>query len=480
MKPALVARSQRFLVGTALLFVLLAFFAYQTSTEHVDSVARTLQSVALLEKVQQLFSAVQDAETGQRGYLLTGRRDYLTPFLDARQELPSLFRDIDNLDTDGTIAHSQLNLLHQLANEKIRELEETLGLQDQGQHAAALALVETDRGRKTMSSIRALVYEVEATEQTAYGQRLERQRQRQRLLNTVLICSIVVALLFLFLAYRLSSRFAEERTKVEQQILTLNASLEQRVQSRTAELQQSAKELERRTRDLERSNADLTQFAYIASHDLQEPLRMVGSYMGLLDKRYGETLDDKARVYIQYALDGAARMQRLIHDLLQYSRAGTQALEKQSVPAESLVDAALKNLEVIIRETGAQVHYETLPVVEADPTKTTQVFQNLIGNAVKFRKPDVRPDVAIHAEMDGNAWKFSVADNGIGFDRAHEDRIFEIFQRLHGSGQYDGNGIGLSICRRIIENHGGRLWADSELGVGSTFYFTLPIGKKAV
>lgn len=206
---------------------------------------------------------------------------------------------------------------------------------------------------------------------------------------------------------------------------------------------------------------------------------MVGSYMGLLSKRYGGQLDETADKYIQFAVDGANRMQALIHDLLSYARAGTQAIDKTPIPAEGIVERALTNLEMAIQESSAVVHYGNLPEIEADETKLTQVMQNLIGNAIKFRRPDRPPEIFVTANQEGAEWVFEVADNGIGFESKYSDRIFQVFQRLHGVGKYPGNGIGLAICRRIVEHHGGRLWAESQPGVGSKFFFSLPLATES-
>ena len=474
MKPVLIARAQRLLIGTALLSVILGIFAYTTSNQNVQSVASTLSAATFLERVDELFSSIQDAETGQRGYLLTNRRDYLGVFSAARDELPRRFRLVDELAAKNGVPESQLRDLRRLVDEKISELELTVELEDQGRYAAAMAEVETDRGQKLMTQIRSLITAIKTRQEEIFQDRLVSQQHRQVLLNTVLILAIAVALAFLVFAYQFSSRFAEQRATVEQDIRGLNATLEGRVRARTAELEESARELQMRSRELERSNADLSQFAYVASHDLQEPLRMVATYMGLLEKRYADALDERAKSYVRFAVEGAIRMQTLINDLLQYSRAGTQPVIKRLVASEELVKTALKNLEIAVRESGAEIHYNGLPAVEADPTKMTQVFQNLISNAIKFRKQGCRPEIGIRVDTAGGECKFSVADNGIGFDTAYQDRIYEIFQRLHSGDQYAGNGIGLSICKRIIEQHGGRLWAESKLDVGSTFYFTLP------
>jgi signal transduction histidine kinase len=225
--------------------------------------------------------------------------------------------------------------------------------------------------------------------------------------------------------------------------------------------------------ELARSNRDLEQFAYVASHDLQEPLRMVATYTQLLAERYGGKLDADADKYIHYAVDGALRMQKLVHDLLAFSRVGQQGLSLHSVDSNVVLQAALKNLEAAIQESGAVLQHTFLPVVIADRSQLVHVFQNLIGNAIKFRGSEA-PLVRVSAEARGKEWVFSVADNGIGIAAEHAESVFIIFRRLHAREEYPGNGIGLSICKKIIQQHGGRIWVESELGYGSTFKFTLP------
>jgi PAS domain S-box-containing protein len=225
--------------------------------------------------------------------------------------------------------------------------------------------------------------------------------------------------------------------------------------------------------ELERSNAELQQFAYVASHDLQEPLRMVASYTELLARRYKGALDDKADKYIHYAVDGAKRMQGLINDLLAYSRVGTQVAPFEPIDCRGLVESVQRSLQMSIAEAGAVLEVGSLPTVLGDRSQLGQVFQNLVGNAVKFRGEET-PQVRVSAERDGDAWSFCVQDNGIGIDLAYVDRIFEVFQRLHGRADYPGSGIGLAIVKKIIERHGGTIRVESEPGQGSRFLFRLP------
>ena len=226
--------------------------------------------------------------------------------------------------------------------------------------------------------------------------------------------------------------------------------------------------------ELARSNRDLEQFAYVASHDLQEPLRMVATYTQLLAERYQGKLDENADKYIHYAVDGALRMQTLVQDLLAFSRAGRQGTDFKRVECTALLKTVCENLKTAILESGAQIEYGQLPTVWADGSQMGQVFQNLIGNAIKFHGP-AKPLIRIAAVKKDREWIFSVADNGIGIAPQHAEIIFVIFKRLHTRAEYPGSGIGLAICQKILERHGGRIWVESKPGEGSTFKFALPV-----
>ncbi len=238
---------------------------------------------------------------------------------------------------------------------------------------------------------------------------------------------------------------------------------------------QAEESLAHTTEALARSNQDLEQFAYVASHDLQEPLRMVAGYLQLLSERYRGQLDEKADKFIAYAVDGAERMSGLIRDLLAYSRVSSGGERLCAISAEEALDFAVENLAAAIKDSGAAVRHEPLPMVQADGAQLRQLFQNLVGNAIKFRSPDRKAEIQVSAIKDADGWLFTVSDNGIGFDQRYQDKMFLIFQRLQSRGKYPGTGIGLAICKRIVERHGGRIWANSTPGQGSTFYFTLPM-----
>lgn len=238
---------------------------------------------------------------------------------------------------------------------------------------------------------------------------------------------------------------------------------------------QAERELRESADDLARSNLDLQQFAYVASHDLQEPLRAVAGCVQLLQKRYAEQLDSRADELIGHAVDGARRMQTLIDDLLAYSRVGTRGKSFGNTDCQGVLKVALANLAAAIEESGAIITLDKLPTVLADEAQLTQVFQNLLSNAMKFRGVSV-PRIHVRSEQRAAEWVLSVTDNGIGIDPEYFDRIFVIFQRLHTRSEYAGTGIGLAICKKIVERHGGRMWVESQAGQGSTFYFSLSNG----
>ena len=269
-----------------------------------------------------------------------------------------------------------------------------------------------------------------------------------------------------------SLNIMEDLDRQGKELSTLNEQLQREITQR----KKVEKELERYAKELKRSNQELEQFAYVASHDLQEPLRMIVSYLQLLSRRYQGKLDSDADEFIGYAVDGGRRLQNMISDLLILSRVGTRGKEFASTNCENVLKEVLASLQILIEETKATITHDSLPTVMADVTQLAQLLQNLIANAIKYRGEN-SPLIHLGVQSQNNEWLFSVKDNGIGFDPKYSERIFGIFQRLHTREEYAGTGIGLAVCQRIVQRHGGRIWVKSELGKGSTFYFTIPRGE---
>jgi light-regulated signal transduction histidine kinase (bacteriophytochrome) len=232
--------------------------------------------------------------------------------------------------------------------------------------------------------------------------------------------------------------------------------------------------LKEKNKELQRSNAELETFAFVASHDLKEPLRMVSNFTQLLASRYADRLDENAKEYIGFAVEGVHRMQQLINDLLSYSRIGRTDMKMERVDIQELLNQIVHQLQGRIAGIGAKVQYEKLPQVKAVPHQMDQLFRNLLENALKFRREE-KPLIRISAAREKNYWLFSVSDNGIGIEEEYRDKVFVLFQRLHDRSVYEGTGIGLTICKKIVELHKGRIWFESVPGKGTTFYFTLPV-----
>ena len=275
------------------------------------------------------------------------------------------------------------------------------------------------------------------------------------------------------MSYTVPSPAQTEIESLRQEIERLKQQLAESDQSQSALRAEFEQRVAERTAALRRSVEDLQQFAYVSSHDLQEPLRTILSYTRLIESRYKDQLDSNAREFLEYIADAAARMNTLVHDLLLYSRlANADEVAMRPVDTAGVVAALQLQLAKDIRETGSVIAAEALPTVLGDERQITLVFQNILTNAIKYRGAQA-PQVLISAEDQGEVWQFSIRDNGIGIDPAYHERIFGLFKRLHGR-EVPGSGLGLAICRKIVEKHGGRIWVESEIGRGSTFHFTLP------
>ncbi len=418
------------------------------AAQHLENANRTTQ---LVEK---LFSEIKDIEVAQRGYILIGdsaatdviRKTFEQVQVDLEQL--RVLRNPNKLENqDPWMAH-----LDSLIPEKWEEIQETIRLRTQQGPDAASQILLTNRGARAMDDIRTAVRSMRKEEERLLETRKNEQSRRIRLTIELFAIVLFVNVALIAMVYVLQRRETERSRETRKE-------LERRVALRTEELQ--------------RSNEDLQQFAYIASHDLKEPLRMISSYSTLLQRRYTGRFDHDADDFLQFIVDGGRRMNDLIQDLLEYSRAGSGKDERpDDVEVDEVLQNVVANLKITISESEANVHWEKLPrTVRYDATRLSQIFQNLVGNAIKYRS-EKNPDVQISSLDTGDEIVFKVQDNGMGIAPEYTDKIFGIFQRLHGK-EYEGTGIGLAMVKKIVERHGGRIWVESTPGVGSIFYFTV-------
>jgi signal transduction histidine kinase len=449
--------------GVVLLIV--AVFSHRAATKNDELMYWVNHTHVVLENLGQWQSDVSGAETNQRGYLLTGASAYLTDYHQHVAQLQEGLARIRQLTSDNPHQLAALDRLAPMLQGKLAIWDERIDLRTQLGLEPAATSVQIGRGKELTVGIYATLSQMVAEEKRLLDLRSQELEASSRRIRSIIVIGDGLGFLFLALAGLVIHQEMRRRAAAEAVVRTLNAELELKVAQRTAELADRAK-------DLERSNTELQQFAYVASHDLQEPLRTISSFTQLLAKRYREKLDDKAREFIDFAVDGCKRMQAQINDLLAFSRVGTQAKPSLPVSCDVVVDRVLKTLKVSIDESKAVISRDSLPVVLADEIQLGQLFQNLIGNAIKFRTANT-PKIHISAVQDPVGWKISVRDNGIGIAPEHGDRVFVIFQRLHTKSEYPGTGIGLAICKKIAERHGGRIWFEPAPVGGTTFCFTI-------
>lgn len=465
----------------ALLLLVNGANSYRTNRALILNESRVQKTQFLLTSLKDTFSALQDAETGQRGYLITGGdAEYLEPYESAVQEIRSRREELRSLDSELAEQRERIEELGRLIDLKMVEMAEVVALVAQDREQAALRLVATDRGNQLMARIRDLV---EVMEQNEYllmeEQRAAAARSRAQVLRSIHIATIS-GLAFLTLAFYLVQRtLRRERENVAKLVLT-NEELESIVEERTIAL-------ERYSRELQRSNRELQDFAFVASHDLQEPLRKIRAFGDRLQTRYAEQLGDGAD-YVRRMQAAAERMSRLINDLLAFSRVTTQARPFEDTSLQEILATVLEDLGERIAESRARIVADPLPHIEADPTQMRQLLQNLIGNALKFTAPGTAPEVEIRstvATRDEDPARrdwvtLTVRDHGIGFDEKFAEKIFIPFQRLHTRDVYSGTGIGLAACRRVVERHGGHIEVASRPGEGTIFSIHLPTTQHTI
>jgi len=443
----------------------LLFFGISLLGEHAD--LSLLRTQNLSSSLVQLRSSANDLESGERGYLLTGDERFLILFNQAQASLPAQMRFCHRYSQEYPAPlQSRIDRFISLVNERSLGARKVIQTRDSQGPAAALQVAQTDGSENVMNSIRRTMGDLRRELDGTQQEHLQRQTMLNHWAFLLFAVGMVIMIAVMVSLYGRTVSYLHDRDVADQQrdaaaeeLRALNAELENRVEART--------------RDLQLVNDELQQFAYVASHDLQEPLRTITSFTQLLASRYKGQLDEDADEFIGYIVASSRRMSDLINGLLALVRLRKSGQANVPVSFESILKEAQGSLQASIREGRAEITHGPLPTLLVDPLQFAQVLQNLISNALKYRR-EIPVQVHIQAIRDTHDWTFSVSDNGLGFDQQFAERIFGLFQRLH-SREVDGTGMGLSIARKVVQRHGGRIWATSEEGVGSTFFFSLPV-----
>lgn len=434
----------------------LLFFLVNQIAETTDT--SLIQIQTLSSSLGAVLSLSKDVEAGERGFLLTGDDQYLRPLQRAAAWLPGELRLCRTYAEDEPQMQAEVDAVIAMAQRHLTAVENVLAAQRESGFSAAIQLMKSGGSERIMRQLRQKVTALQSRMNKEASATLEKQRILNRtaflffLVGTSLMAIVLVRLYMDFVSYMDSQDAAQSALQ------TLNMELESRIAESTRELRQSNQELE--------------QFAYVASHDLQEPLRTIISFTQLLSKRYKGHLDSDADEFIEYIVSASRRMSELINGLLTLARLRKSGRSTAPASFEELLREAEASLQAAIRESNARVEHGPLPALAVDHLQFRQLLQNLISNAIKYRR-DEPPLIRVNARREDTSWVFSVADNSRGFEQRYAERIFGLFQRLQGR-EVKGSGLGLSISRKIVERHGGKIWAESQPGSGSTFHFSLP------
>ena len=434
----------------------LVFFGVELLSERTDIHLLEIQN--LQTSITDLSQLAKDAESAERGFLLTGDRSYLRPLNEASYWLRPRIESCKAYSANHTELLPSIENVAALVQKRFNRAKQLLDAQTEKSFAAAIDMEKAGDPDRTMdkleNSVNSLLKDVRQIEQN----NIDRERNLNRWTFIFFSVGTMVMIAVMVWLYNALLSYLYARDDAREQLEKVNSDLQNRIDNRT--------------RELEEMNSELQQFAYVASHDLQEPLRTITSFSQLLASRYKGQLDADGDEFIGYIVTASRRMTDLINGLLQLVRLRKNSQPIAAVSFERLLEDAEVSLQAAIRESGARIEHGPLPALVVDPVQFSQVLQNLISNAIRYRSTEP-PYIEIQARRDRGNWIFSVTDNGCGFDQEFAERIFGLFQRLHGR-EVEGTGMGLSISRKIVERHGGRIWAESREGEGATFFFSLP------
>ncbi|MYW63142.1 HAMP domain-containing protein [Streptomyces sp. SID8379] len=488
-------------VSGVLLLVLgsLGAWALGRTSQLTDEVVR-YRSPALINSVR-LEAALVNQETGIRGYGLTGRRDFLKPYTEGRADEKTALRALDGLVGTSTEAEDDLRAVRTDVRAWQRKVAQPIAAAS-ARDAVRISADRATDGKQLFDTVRASLAGQQEHLRAARVRAGAELDTAQRLRNWMFTAiALVIAVLMCGITYALRRGVTVPLTRLSaaarevgrgqfdrqvpatgpadlQQLARDVESMRERLVRELARSEEARTLLDQQAEDLKRSNAELEQFAYVASHDLQEPLRKISSFTQLLQRRYGDKLDERADQYIGFAVDGANRMQVLINDLLMFSRVG-RVHDEQTVEVGDCLSNAMDSLSVAIEESGARIDHDELPAVHGDAGQLSLLWQNLLSNAIKFRAPDRAPHIRVTVRQEQDMWRFTVRDNGIGIAPEFREKVFVIFQRLHTREAYPGTGIGLAMCKKTVEFHGGTIAVDPVDGEGTSISFTLPLQPSA-
>lgn len=473
--------SRAWLISCVLMLALLlinGFISYHAIKRLIINEDKVHQTLNTLNIIKDTFSAIQDADTGERGYLISGEEIYLKPYYAALQKINIHLNHLLQLESDIQTQRPRIYALTQMAQAKLARMERTIALAQQHQREEAIALFLSNEGNTLMNQMRELTDELQQTEYDRLRQQRAEALDVQQQVILTLVFATAAGLILAAVVYVLVGRQLQRQQQDAEKLALTNEELENMITERTVALERYAVELQSRNRELQ-------DFAFVASHDLQEPLRKIRSFGDRLAQKYADRLGEGAD-YIRRMQLAATRMSRLIEDLLTFSRITSQSKKYELVELQGILSDVIEDLYVTIEARGAKITNDPLPTIDADATQMHQLLQNLIGNAIKFVPPERQPVINITTRIfipeddsgDVSWVEIAISDNGIGFEEQFVDRIFTPFQRLHGKDEYPGTGIGLSICRRIVEYHHGVIQVKSEPGRGATFTVKLPLQQE--
>lgn len=472
---------------------LLSYFNFQYVALNTDKVKAQYEKILLSNRVLKLLV---DAETGHRGYIITGDERYLDPYHHALALMDEKMSQLQSTFQVDPAQNEKVNQIIDSIKLKLQEMENSLELRRTQGFEAAQSQVKQDLGKKHMDNARLLVQSINEQENNHLKTLSQEVIESRGRALAMLIAGALVLICMSVAVFVLIREQLKYRDSTEQLLRQSNSELEQRVQHRTEALLVTnvslQEEIEERKRleeqavkyatELQGSNRELEQFASVASHDLQEPLRKIQAFSDRLLTKYRDHLDDHGKEYIDRIQFSAGRMRRLIEDLLAFSRVSTRGKPFTNVDLNAVVKEVLADLEVRVQETQATIEIDPLPTIEADESQMRQLFLNLLGNGLKFHRKGVPSRLTVKVRNSDNSildeslfCDLTISDNGIGFENQYADRIFQLFQRLHGRSEYEGTGIGLAICKKIVERHGGAISAEGVPGTGATFSVRLPI-----